>query len=74
MSVVNFRNIFKSITTENGREFYDYKSIEESFTENSIKRTELYYCDTCFIWLCAVTKTINDLLEGFCRSGLVLKV
>lgn len=50
MGVVNFRNTLKSITADNGKEFYDYERVEESFTESSIKRTKVYYCDNYFSW------------------------
>lgn len=39
----NFKEIFKSITTDNGLEFIDYKSLEKSiYTKQA--RTKLYYC------------------------------
>ena len=41
----SFKNIFKSITVDNGLEFSDSDALERSILgEGKIKRTKLYYC------------------------------
>ena len=39
----NFKEIFKSITTDNGSEFLDFKALEKSIYTKQ-PRTKLYYC------------------------------
>lgn len=39
-----FKQIFKSITVDNGSEFLDYKALEKSIYGKNKKRTQLYYC------------------------------
>jgi IS30 family transposase len=73
MGVVNFRNTFKSITTDNGREFYDYERIEESFTGSSIKRTELYYCDAYCSWQRGSNENNNRFIRRFLPKGTSFK-
>lgn len=40
----NFKNIFKTITVDNGSEFMDYAGMEKSIYKTTEKRTEVYYC------------------------------
>lgn len=39
----NFKEIFKSITTDNGSEFLDFESLEKSIFIDGV-RTKIYYC------------------------------
>ena len=39
-----FREIFKSITVDNGHEFADCEGMERSFLHPEEKRTKIYYC------------------------------
>lgn len=73
MGVVNFRKSFKSITTDNGREFYDYDRIEESFTKSSIKRTEVYYCDAYCSWQRGSNENNNRFIRRFLPKGTSFK-
>ena len=73
MGVVNFRNTFKSITTDNGREFYDYERIEKSFTQSNIKRTELYYCDAYCSWQRGSNENNNRFIRRFLPKGTNFK-
>ena len=41
---VKFREIFKTITVDNGVEFLDFNSMEKSVINKKIKRTTIYYC------------------------------
>jgi len=74
MGVVNFRNTFKIITTDNGREFYDYERIEESFTGSSIKRTKVYYCDAYCSWQRGSNENNNRFIRRFLPKGTSFKV
>ena len=46
----NFKNIFKSITTDNGVEFLDQEGIENSHLNKGEKRTILYYAHPYSSW------------------------
>lgn len=39
-----FKQVFKSITVDNGSEFLDYQALEKSIYGRNSKRTQLYYC------------------------------
>lgn len=39
-----FKEVFKSITVDNGVEFSDFKGLERSVFSKSAKRTKIYYC------------------------------
>ena len=39
-----FRSVFKSITCDNGVEFLDFKSMEQSCINKVVPRTTVYYC------------------------------
>lgn len=39
-----FKQVFKSITCDNGSEFLDYQALEKSIYGRNSKRTKLYYC------------------------------
>jgi len=73
MGVVKFRKTFKSITTDNGREFYDYDRIEESFTKSSIKRTKVYYCDAYCSWQRGSNENNNRFIRRFLPKGTSFK-
>ena len=60
-----FREVFKTITTDNGTEFKDYKSIEESFTKSLIKLTDLYYCDAYSPWQRGSNENMNRMIRHF---------
>lgn len=40
----SFKQVFKSITVDNGVEFSDFKGLERSVFSKSAKRTKIYYC------------------------------
>ena len=71
--VVNFRETFKTITTDNGSEFADYEGIEESFTGCSIPRTSQYYCDTYCSWQRGSNEVANRFIRRFLPKGTSLK-
>ena len=71
--VVNFRETFKSITTDNGSEFADYEGIEESYTGSSIPRTSLYYCDAYCSWQRGSNEVANKFIRRFLPKGTSFK-
>src|SRR6056297_642142 len=71
--VVNFRKIFKTITTDNGSEFKDYEGVEQSFTESSIPRTSQYYCDAYCSWQRGTNENINKMIRRFLPKGSSFK-
>lgn len=71
--VVNFRNTFKTIITDNGTEFKDYEGIEESFTGSSIPRTKQFYCDAYSSWQRGTNENINRMIRRFLPKGTSFK-
>lgn len=71
--VVNFRNIFKTITTDNGSEFKNYEGIEESYTGSSIPRTKQFYCDAYSSWQRGTNENINKMIRRFFPKGTSFK-
>lgn len=71
--VVNFRETFKTITTDNGSEFADYEGIEESFTGSSIPRTSQYYCDAYSSWQRGSNEVANRFIRRFLPKGTSFK-
>lgn len=71
--VVNFRETFKTITTDNGSEFADYEGIEESFTGSSISRTSQYYCDAYCSWQRGSNEVANRFIRRFLPKGSSFK-
>jgi len=73
MGVVKFREVFKTITTDNGSEFKDYKGIERSFTNSTIARTKQYYCDAYCSWQRGTNENINRMIRRFLPKGTSFK-
>ena len=71
--VKQFRRRFKSITTDNGREFYDYEGIETSFTGSNIPRTEHYYADAYCSWQRGSNENLNKMIRRFIPKGESIK-
>ena len=45
LGVVKFRKTFKTITTDNGAEFRNWRVIEQSYTGSKKRRTNQYFAD-----------------------------
>ena len=64
-----FREIFKSMTTDNGHEFLNYDNIEISKYDNKKRRTEVYYADPYSSWQKGMNENCNGILRRFIRKG-----
>ena len=66
---VNFKNIFKSITMDNGVEFLDQKGIENSCLVEGEKRTKCYYAHPYSSWERGSNENANRLIRRFIAKG-----
>lgn len=64
-----FKEIFKSMTTDNGHEFLNYDNIEISKRNNKEKRTEVYYADPYSAWQKGMNENCNGILRRFIPKG-----
>lgn len=71
--VREFRKQFKTITTDNGKEFYDYKGIETSYTKSNIARTKHYYADSYSPWQRGSNENLNKMIRRFIPKGASFK-
>ena len=63
-----FKNIFKTITVDNGSEFANCTEMEKSCTDNS-QRTKLYYCHPYSSWERGRNENQNKMLRRFFPKG-----
>lgn len=73
IGVINFRELFKTITTDNGKEFYNYEGIETSFTGSNIPRTKQYYADAYCSWQRGSNENLNKMIRRFLPKGTSFK-
>lgn len=64
-----FKEIFKSMTTDNGREFLDYDKIEKSKNNEKERRTIVYYTDPYSAWQKGMNENCNGILRRFIPKG-----
>jgi len=67
-----FKENFKSITVDNGSEFLDWKSLEESALTKS-ERTEIYYARAYAAWERGSNENLNGFIRYFIPKGTKLK-
>ena len=65
MGTAMFRQVFKSITVDNGSEFADCKGMERSCLLPGEKRTHVYYCHPGPPESAAATRSRTSLSGGF---------
>ena len=63
-----FRKIFKSITSDNGSEFLDFKAIEASFL-SSQPRTRIFYAHPYASWERGSNENANRMIRRFVAKG-----
>lgn len=64
----SFRNIFRSITCDNGVEFADWKSIERSCRTKG-KRTSVFFCHPYSSWERGTNENINRMIRRWIPKG-----
>lgn len=73
LGVVKFREIFKTITTDNGAEFRNWEIIEKSYTGSKKARTSQYYADAYCSWQRGTNENINKMIRRFLPKGTSFK-
>lgn len=64
-----FSNIFKSITFDNGPEFLDWQSIEQSCLSMKKQRTKVYFAHPFSAWERGTNENQNRLIRRFIPKG-----
>lgn len=64
-----FRQIFKTITVDNGSEFADVNGLERSILKEGEKRTHLYYCHPYSSWERGTNEVTNKMVRRKVPKG-----
>ena len=64
-----FRNVFKTITVDNGTEFSDWKGMERSRRNKRIPRTKVYYCHAYRSCERGSNENQNKMIRRWCPKG-----
>ena len=73
LGVIKFREIFKTITTDNGTEFRSWKLIGKSYTGSKKVRTIQYFADAYCSWQRGTNENINKMIRRFLPKGTSFK-
>ena len=73
LGVIKFREIFKTITTDNGTEFRSWKLIGKSYTGSKKTRTTQYFADAYSSWQRGTNENINKMIRRFLPKGTSFK-
>lgn len=73
IGIKRFKSIFKSITVDNGSEFLDWRSLEESVVSKQGKiRTQIYYCHPYHSWERGTNEQVNGHIRRFIPKGCAI--
>lgn len=73
IGIKRFKEMFKSITVDNGSEFLDWRSLEQSCVSNrGILRTQIYYCHPYHSWERGTNEQVNGHLRRFIPKGCAI--
>lgn len=64
-----FKDVFKSITVDNGSEFADVEGLERSVLHEGEKRTKLYYCHPYSSWERGTNEVTNKMVRRKVPKG-----
>lgn len=64
-----FSNVFRSIVSDNGSEFLNYKKIETSCFNKDKKRTTIYYAYPNAAWQRGSNENLNGIIRRFIKKG-----
>lgn len=73
IGIKRFRTMFKSITVDNGSEFLDWRSLEQSIvSKQEILRTQVYYCHPYHSWERGTNEQVNGHIRRFIPKGCAI--
>ncbi len=64
-----FRELFKTLTLDNGSEFLDWESLERSSVTKNIKRIAVYFADPFSSWQRGSNENFNRMVRKFIPKG-----
>ena len=73
IGIKRFREIFKSVTVDNGSEFLDWRSLERScVSRREVSRTQIYYCHPYHSWERGTNEQANGHIRRFIPKGCAI--
>jgi IS30 family transposase len=73
LGIKRFKQMFKSITVDNGSEFLDWRNLERSsVSKRNVLRTQIYYCHPYHSWERGTNEQVNGHLRRFIPKGCAI--